>query len=272
LEVLLLWLVTTTAVAVAVPAVWLQRNVIDGDGYAALAQRAAADPSLQIAVAAELATRVTALIKENGDDVDPQRVHAVTTTYTSEPQFPRQFAHANRSAHDWLFTGANSSVRQHGWVVDLAPMLRDSVFDQMFSTHGVKLPEKVVVEVAAPDELRAGGLRPLTTLGRWLCLGALALTGICGLVALIVARRRGRVLAGLGVSLLLVGAGGYAAAEAGHGVVDDALGHTTGHLRQIADVMVAYAQGSLHEWLNLSLAAGGALVVSGIFMTMVTAR
>jgi hypothetical protein len=32
--------------------------------------------------------------------------------------------------------------------------------------------------------------------------------------------------------------------------------------------MVNTAEGSLHHWLNLTLAAGGVLVVSGIFASM----
>jgi hypothetical protein len=32
--------------------------------------------------------------------------------------------------------------------------------------------------------------------------------------------------------------------------------------------MVAHAEGSLHQWLNLTLAAGGALVVFGVIVTM----
>ena len=41
---LLLWLVTTAALAVAVPAAWAQQNVVDEDGYAALAASAAERP------------------------------------------------------------------------------------------------------------------------------------------------------------------------------------------------------------------------------------
>ena len=49
----MLWLVTTIALAVALPAAWAQQNVVDSDGYAAFSpQRAAADPALQQAVAA----------------------------------------------------------------------------------------------------------------------------------------------------------------------------------------------------------------------------
>jgi len=37
----LLWLLTTAGLAVAVPAAWTQKNIIDPDGYAAMAEKAA---------------------------------------------------------------------------------------------------------------------------------------------------------------------------------------------------------------------------------------
>ena len=55
-------------------------------------------------------------------------------------------------------------------------------------------------------------------------------------------------------------------------VIHDAtLDRTTGDIRRVADVMVAHAEGSLHQWFNLTLAAGGVLVVFGIIATMLGA-
>ena len=65
----LMWLVTTIALAVALPAAWAQQNVVDSDGYAAFSQRAAADPALQQAVAVELTTQLVTLAANSGYDV-----------------------------------------------------------------------------------------------------------------------------------------------------------------------------------------------------------
>ena len=54
----------------------------------------------------------------------------------------------------------------------------------------------------------------------------------------------------------------------GRRYIDDALNRTTGDIRQIAEVMVNQAEGSLHQWLNLTLAVGGGLVVIGIIASM----
>lgn len=44
LSATLLWLLTTAALAVALPTAWVQYNLLDADGYARLAERAAAQP------------------------------------------------------------------------------------------------------------------------------------------------------------------------------------------------------------------------------------
>jgi hypothetical protein len=53
-----------------------------------------------------------------------------------------------------------------------------------------------------------------------------------------------------------------------HRYVDDALNQTAGDIRQVADVMVARAEDGIHQWLNLTLAAGGVLVVFGVVVSM----
>ena len=47
-----------------------------------------------------------------------------------------------------------------------------------------------------------------------------------------------------------------------------AVNRTTGDIRLIADAVVVHAEDSLHHWLNLTLAAGAALVVFGVLVAM----
>ena len=262
----LLWLFTTAALAVAVPAAWTQTHIVDVNGYTAMAQKAASDPALQAAVASELATRAMVLINQRGYKVDSAQVHDVAAGYTAGPDFPPQFADANRLAHSWMFTGASARSEGGQWVIDLAGMLKDRAFASMLSTYNVQVPEtlKVPVTVSTPKVLQPGILRPLVTWGPWVSIAAAVLTGIGALLTLAVARSRGRALAGLGISALLVGAAGWAAIELARRRINDALNHTTGDIRRIADVMVGKVESSLHEWLDLTLAAGGVLVVLGV--------
>jgi hypothetical protein len=231
-----------------------------------MARTAASDPSLQAAVASELATRAMVLINERGYHVDSSEVHDVAAGYTAGPDFPPQFADASRLVHSWMFTGADAQSEGDQWVVDLADMLNDSAFAPMLARYNVRVPEKVRVPVTVSTSkvLQPAELRPLATWGPWVSVIAAVLTGIGALLTLAAARSRGRTLAGLGISALLVGAAGWVAIELARRRINDALNLNTGDIRRIADVMVGQAESSLHHWLDLTLAAGGVLVGLGV--------
>ena len=272
---LVVWLLTTLALAVAVPAAWAQRNIVNESGYAAFAQQAAGNPALQAAAAGELSTRAMALIAARGggrhpiDSSHSSQVHDAASAFTAGPSFPPLFAEANRAAHQWLFNGAGSG---DSWVVDLAPMLNDSSIRQILSSHNVKVPATLTVPltVSTPSvSLRQGQLNRLATWGPWASIGAGALSAVCALLTVAAARSRGKALTSIGVSALLVGAAGWAGIELGGRYVDTALNGTTGDIRQIAESMVGRAEASLHQWLNVTLIAGGALVVFGVLVAIV---
>jgi hypothetical protein len=270
---LLFWLITTVLLAAAVPAMWAQRSVVSEDGYAALAAAAAKNPRLQEAMASELATQITALAAKNGYDLNnTELVSGVTAAYTANSGFPGQFAQANRIAHRWMFT---DSVKQEDgagdrWLIDIAPMLNDSSLKQTLGNLNLEVPQTVIVPITVPESsaLRPGQLRPLATWGPWASGGVCVLTAFFALLTLATARSRGKALAALGVSGMLVGAAGWAGLEIGQRYINDALNRTTGHIRTVADVMVNQAEASLHHWLNVTLAVGVVLVVLGIIASM----
>jgi hypothetical protein len=268
LATLLTWLVTTVLLALAVPAAWIQQHLVDADGYAALAQRAAADPGLQAAMASELTTQVARL----GTGVNTGTVSLVAATYTASSTFPGQFAQANRFAHRWLFTDSvRSSVDPQGrWVIDFAPMLSDTSFKETLSQYNITVPTAVPIPLTdnAPSALRPGALRPVATYGPWASVGLTVLAGVAALLTLFMARSRGKMLVALGVSALLVGGAGWAAIEFGRRHLNQALDTTSGNIRRIADVMVDTAEASIHLWLNISLIVGGGLVVIGVIVTL----
>lgn len=268
---LLFWLLTTVALAVAVPAMWAQHNVVDEGGYVALAQAAATEPPLQNAMALELTDQLVNLAGNSGYDVTPDLLRGAATNYTRSAAFPGQFATANRIAHRWIFTDVVSQSDESGrWEIDLSPMLADRSFQQTLSDFGISAPSTLTVPLTenVSDSLRPGQLRQLSTWGPWASLGAAVLAGVFALLTLAVARRRGKALAALGVSALVVGAAGWAAIEVGRRYIDKALDATSGGIRQVADAMVGHAVDSLHLWLNLTLAAGVALVAFGVVVAM----
>jgi hypothetical protein len=268
---LLLWLLVTAALAVAVPASWAQHNVIDRNGYTQLAVSAAKDTELQEAMSAELTRQLVKLAANTGYDANENLFSGGARAYTASTAFPGQFGLANQLVHRWLFTdGAGQSDASGRWVIDLSPMLADSSFQQTLTSFGIQAPKTLEIPLTenVSSSLRPGQLRQVATWGPWASVGTAILTGVLALFTLAVARRRGKALAALGVSALLVGAAGWAGIEVARRYVDDALNHTTDDVRQIAAAMVDHAEGSMHQWLNLTLAAGGVLVVFGVVVSM----
>ena len=265
-----LWLVTTVALAVAIPASWLQLNIVNEGGYAALAQQAAGDPALQSAAADELTNRAMALIAAHsggGQPVDSAEVHDAAVAFTAGPAFPPMFADANRAAHRWLFSADGSGG---SWVIDVAPMLKDASIQRILNSHNVKVPATLSVPLTAsvPQSLHETQLSRLAKWGPWVSIGVAALSGLLALLTLAAARRRGRALTSLGVSALLVGAAGWAGIEIGDGYINGALNTTTGDIRRIAEVMVGHAEASMRHWLDLTLMAGAGLVGFGVLVAI----
>lgn len=266
----LMWLITTALLAVAVPAVWAQQNLVDGAGYAALAQKAAVDPELQSAMATELTTRVGLL----GSGVDSTIVSRIAAAYTASTVFPGQFAIANGFAHRWLFTDtvASSVDPQGRWVIDLAPMLSDTAFSQTLRDYNITVGSAVPMPLtdSAPAALRPGALREVGVWAPWVSMGVAVLAAASALLTIYLARNRGRILAALGISALIVGAAGWAAIEFAQRRVRDALNQTSGNLRVVADVMVATVEDSMHQWLNVTLIVGGGLVIVGVIVGLLS--
>ena len=266
----LMWLVTTVLLALAVPAVWAQNNLVDGAGYAALAQQAAKDPELQSATATELTTQVGLL----GSGVDSTIVSRIAAAYTASSAFPGQFASANGFAHRWLFTDTiPASVDPQGrLVLDLAPMLSDTAFVQTLRDYNIAVPSALPIPLIdnASAVGRPGSLREVGIWAPWVSVALAVLAAASALLTIYLARRRGRILAALGVSALIVGASGWAAIEFAKRYVRGALNETAGNARRIADVMVATIESSMHQWLNITLIVGGGLVIVGVLVGLLS--
>lgn len=268
----LLWLVTTVLLAAAVPAAWVQQHLVDEGGFAALAQKAAGTTELQDAMATEIGGQLKTVVAGSGYDVvGTDELVRAASIYTGGSAFPGQFAQVNRLAHRWLFTTAVQGTDAAGrWRLDLSPMLADSSFRNTFQAFGIEPPDTLSVPLTdnAPQGLRPGRLRPLATWGPWVSVGLAVLAGLFAVLTLFAARSRGKALAALGVSGLLVGAAGWAGIEFGKRYVDDLLGNTTGQIRRVADAMVGTAEASMHQWLNITLIVGGGLVIIGVIVSL----
>lgn len=265
-----LWLITTMLLAVALPAAWVQLHLIDEGGYAALARQAAADPKLQSAMAAELTTQVGRL----GAAADSTAVAPIARLYTASSSFPAQFGQANAFAHRWLFTEAGGAEidEQGRWVIDFAPMLSDAAFAQTLRDYNISVPTSVPIPLTdnVSPAVRPGALRELGMWWPWATVAAGVLAAGAALLMLLASTSRGKALVTLGVTAVVVGGTGWAAMEFGRSHLNRALNETSGAVRTVADAMVATAQGSMHQWLNVTLIAGGGLVLVGVIVSLLT--
>ncbi|MEB3020546.1 hypothetical protein [[Mycobacterium] crassicus] len=262
----LFWLLATAALAVTLPMAWAQCNLVDAGGYARLAQKAAAQPALQKAVAAELSAQTVQLIRATGFNIDPSPVRQAAAEYTAGPSFPRQFVQVNTDGHAWLLSGENTGP----WEIDVVPMLSDPAFADLLSDYNIGLPASMTVPLTptSTEVSRPGGLHRIAVWGPTLSLVLVALTGLCAVLTLAAARHRGRALAGLGVSGLLVGAGGWSGIEVARRYLNPLLNQATGDIRRIAEALVDVAESSLHQWLNLTLTVGGGMVLIGVAVAL----
>jgi hypothetical protein len=149
-------------------------------------------------------------------------------------------------------------------------MLADSSFQQTLQQYGIKAPTSLEVPLTenAPNSIRPGQLRQVGRFGPWVSVAAAVLAGVFALLTLAAARGRGKAMAALGVSALLVGAAGWAGLEIGRRYLNTALGDTNTDVRGLADALVGHAIGSLHQYLNLTLVAGGGLVILGVIVAL----
>ena len=125
---LLFWLVTTAALAVAVPAAWAQQNVVDADGYAALAA---------LGGQGSAAAGCDGLRADHADEDADRRAAGTTSTPTwcaagrrvhREPGVSRPVRAVpteSRTAGCSPTPSPRPAVRDGRWVIDLAPMLAD---------------------------------------------------------------------------------------------------------------------------------------------------
>lgn len=268
-----LWIITTVLLAVAIAAIWAQQNIVDERGYTEFAASAARDPALQDAMVDELTEPVTDKITATGASVTSTSVHRLLEAYVKGPSFPGQFGLLNQSAHRWFFSEPSRQGQVSGGpvVVDLAPLLSDPEFQKLLAMFNFALPDSVVIPLKVSEGPRPGRLRPLATWGPWVSVGTAILTGVCALLVLAAARSRGKALAALGVSALIVGAGGWAALEVARGHTGDVLNRANVDVRDIADALINHAVADLHVWLNITLVAGGGLLLLGVVVSMLGA-
>ncbi|MGH3424157.1 MAG: hypothetical protein ACRDO8_05475, partial [Nocardioidaceae bacterium] len=190
--------------ALALPAMWTERNVVDEDGYVAFTAPLASDHELQSALAQVVAQSVV-----DNTRVPPAArpvVQKAAARIAGLPGYSDAWRESNRRSHRAVFGDPRDrSPKQDGsdrLVVDVGPFAQ-LVVDRVNDTAGTHLeaPGQVVVNVGGSNQQRlVERLRSLDPLA-YVLAGAAVLLAIC---SVLLARGRGAALAWLGVGAVAV--------------------------------------------------------------------
>jgi hypothetical protein len=258
--------------AAAVPAIWVDRNIVQEDGFVALAAPLGKDPDFQKRLAAAAVSSI-----DTGGTLPPQVAALVrpvleraAASLTGLPEYPAAWEETLRKSHRLNFADpaslppeADSST---SLTLDVAPLVALAA-KQISSQVGVPLeaPGQTLVNIGQTNQRqlieRVSAFSPL---GYSLAVGA----GVAFLLALVTARRRWKVLAGIGVgALALSGLWTLASRWAADAVMGTASGN------EMADLFkrefVAASAAGFASWTLAAAIVGAALVAAGLLARVV---
>jgi len=252
--------------AVAVPAIWVDRNVVDEDGFVALSAPLGQDAGFQQRLAAAaVGTIDTSSIPDALAGVVQPVAEAAAGSLTGLPGYPAAWEESLRKSHRLNFADPSSLPAEADTgtspTLDVAPLVGLAV-EELSRTTGLTLeaPEQTLINVGQPDQRqwieRTSAYAPL---GYSLAVGA----GIALALALVSARRRWTVFVSAGVGALLLAAlwtfGSKLARDA---VAATASGNEVADM--FKDAFVAAASSSFHSWISGTAVAGGVLLAAGL--------
>lgn len=252
--------------ALAVPAIWLDRNVVQEDGFVALAAPLGQDAEFQqrLAAAAVGTIDMGAIPNALAGMVAPV-LEAAAGSLTEVPGYPAAWEETLRKSHRLSFAGPAAVPAgpdsPSSLTLDVAPLVALAM-GELARTTGLPLtaPEETLINVGEPEQRqlveRVSAYAPL---GYPLAIGA----GIAFALALVSARRRWTVVFAVGLGALalaaLWGAGSQLARDAllgtasGNGLAD-----------MFKDAFVAAASSSFQSWIGGAAMTGGVLVAAAL--------
>ncbi|WP_457963026.1 hypothetical protein M1E17_16315 [Arthrobacter sp. D1-29] len=252
--------------AVAVPSIWLDRNIVQEDGFVALAAPLGRDEAFQqrLAAAAVGALDTSSIPDALADAVQPV-LESAATSLAGLPGYPAAWEETLRRSHRLSFSTGGSPMPEAGaaasLTLDVAPLVALGI-EEISSTSGLPLeaPAETLIDVGQPSQRQlVDALRGYAPMGYGLAVGA----GIAFLLALVAARRRGAVIFSMGVAGLLLAGLWTAGLQVG---VDAVL--STGSGNELADMfrneLVAASAGDFRAWILGTAIAGSALLVAGL--------
>jgi hypothetical protein len=261
--------------AVAVPAMWVDRNIVQEDGFVVLTAPLGKDPAFQQRLATAAVGTVASGV--NVPDVLKELARPIldnaARSLTGLPGYSDAWAETLRKSHRLTFadpsalppsSGASSSL-----TLDVAPLV-GLVVKQVSdaTTLPLEAPGQVLINIGQSDQRRLiERVTVYAPMGYAVAIGA----GIAFVLAFVAARRRWTVLAGMGVgALVLAGVWKLASDAAGAAVAATSSGNAVAEL--FKNEFVAACSASFGQWIVAAVVAGAALLATGIAVRVAGGR
>ncbi|MBG0740330.1 hypothetical protein IV500_13160 [Paeniglutamicibacter antarcticus] len=248
--------------AVAVPAIWADRNVVQEDGFVAMAAPLGSDTEFQQALADATVKSVSSQLDLNSALlalVQPS-IEAAAKALSSDPGYPAAWTETLRRSHRLTVADTPGSGGADRLTLDIAPLL--TLLENKVAAGldvAVTPPEQVLIEVGQPAQRTAiVRLSTYAPLGYWLAGGA----GLALLLALVIARRRSStlVLTGLGLAVV-AGLWKLALDRISAAVLASSSGNAIAEL--FKEQFVSAATKDFGQWIVVALLVAVLLVVVG---------
>jgi hypothetical protein len=249
--------------AVAVPAIWLERTIVQEEGFVGLAAPLGTNAEFQqrLAAAAVGTIDTSAVPGIVSELVNPVLADAATSL-TSLPGYPAAWEETLRKSHRLSFAVSGPDAGTPSTLtLDVAPLVSLAT-GEVSRAIGIPLapPAETLISVGQPQQKelteRLATFAPVAYL---LAIGS----AVALLLALVAARGKWTVLAAAGVGALLLA--GLWAVGTGAGSAM-ALGTDTGNDlgNLFRDEFVPAAAASFQSWAGVTAVVGGVLLLAGV--------
>lgn len=255
--------------AVAVPAIWVDRNIVQEGGFVSLAAPLGKDTVFQqrLASAAVGTIDPSSQVPEPFVDLVQPILDAAAKSLTSLPGYPAAWEETLRKSHRLNFAAPGSSPSEAApstsLTLDVAPLV-GLLTQQISDATKVPLdaPDETLIDIGQPSQRQlVDQVSAYAPMGYALATGA----AIALLLALVTARRRWTVLVGVGAGALVLSAVWKLGSDAaGLAVAGAASGN------EVADIFksefVRASSEQFGQWIVATLVTGAVLIVAGVLL------
>ncbi len=250
--------------AVAVPAIWLDRNLVQEDGFVELAAPLGKNPEFQQQLAAAaVGTIDTSAVPGFLADLVQPVLEDAATSLAGLPGYPAAWEETLRKSHRLSFPQAPADPAAgsvSSLTLDVAPLVALGVEEISRATRlPLDPPGETLINVGQPEQREwTERLSTYAPMGYMLAAGS----AIAFLLALVAARRRWTVLVSAGLGALVLAGLWALGAQLGSA---RALATDTGNevANMFRNEFVAAATADFAAWTGAAAVAGGLLVLLG---------